>query len=248
MPLHAPTMYHRVPMSGKAVGHGGPVFWARVSEGRMGQGGTYFGQGCQKAVWDKGVRYFTRGLQPGTPGSPPGSPGTFRSTPAGNTCSPRDRGAWGTGASGNVKNCFKGRKIIFHFRKKYFSRKNLLGRGYFGEKMCPRFPVYPGWPFLCRLAPGKEKKYRRGYRRSKNWAIIFPGTPGTLSVVNVALFFRKNIAWVFGAKNPGAMWYPGFPENIRCMCVTKPGLSYILVNLNLQYFTVCCVTKLTIIM
>ena len=24
----------------------------------------------------------------------------------------------------------------------------------------------------------KEKKYRRGYRRSKNWAIIFPGTPG----------------------------------------------------------------------
>ena len=36
----------------------------------MGQGGPYFGQGCQKAVWDKGVRYFTRGLQPGTPGSP----------------------------------------------------------------------------------------------------------------------------------------------------------------------------------
>ena len=54
----------------KAVGHGGPVFWARVSEGRMGQGGPYFGQGCQKAVWDKGVRYFTRGLQPGTSGSP----------------------------------------------------------------------------------------------------------------------------------------------------------------------------------
>ena len=32
----------------------------------------YFGAGGQKAVWDKGVRYFTRGLQPGTPGSPPG--------------------------------------------------------------------------------------------------------------------------------------------------------------------------------
>ena len=30
----------------------------------------YFGAGGQKAVWDKGVRYFTRGLQPGTPGSP----------------------------------------------------------------------------------------------------------------------------------------------------------------------------------
>ena len=151
-------------MSGKAVGHGGPVFWARVSEGRMGQGGTLFHKGVTSRV-------------PRAHGSP-GSPGTFRSTPAGNTCSPRDRGAWGTGASGNVKNCFKGRKIIFHFRKKYFSRKNLLGRGYFGEKMCPRFPVYPGCPFLCNMAPGKEKKYRRGYRRSKNWAIIFPDTPG----------------------------------------------------------------------
>ena len=161
----------------RPYGTRGYVFWARVSEGRMGQGGTYFGQGCQKAVWDKGVRYFTRGLQPGTPGSPPGSPGTFRSTPAGNTCSPRDRGAWGTGASGNVKNCFKGRKIIFHFRKKYFSRKNLLGRGYFGEKMCPRFPVYPGWPFLCRLAPGKEKKYRRGYRRLKKLGALFSRVP-----------------------------------------------------------------------
>lgn len=30
----------------------------------------YFGAGGQKAVWDKGVRYFTRGLQPETPGSP----------------------------------------------------------------------------------------------------------------------------------------------------------------------------------
>ena len=30
----------------------------------------YFGAGGQKAVWDKGVPYFTRGLQPGTPGSP----------------------------------------------------------------------------------------------------------------------------------------------------------------------------------
>ena len=54
----------------RPYGTRGYVFWARVSEGRMGQGGTYFGQGCQKAVWDKGVRYFTRGLQPGTPGSP----------------------------------------------------------------------------------------------------------------------------------------------------------------------------------
>ena len=41
----------------------------------------YFGAGGQKAVWDKGVPYFTRGLHPGSPGSP----GTFRSTPAGNT-------------------------------------------------------------------------------------------------------------------------------------------------------------------
>ena len=45
LPLYALTMYHRVPMSGKAVGHGGPVFWARVSEGRMGQGGTLFHKG-----------------------------------------------------------------------------------------------------------------------------------------------------------------------------------------------------------
>ena len=29
----------------------------------------YFGAGGQKAVWDKGVRYFTRGLQPGPPGT-----------------------------------------------------------------------------------------------------------------------------------------------------------------------------------
>ena len=32
-------------MSGKAVGHGGPVFWGRGSEGRMGQGGTLFHKG-----------------------------------------------------------------------------------------------------------------------------------------------------------------------------------------------------------
>ena len=44
--------------------------------------------------------------------------------------------------------------------------------------MRPLFPGVPGRPFPCNMAPGKEKKYRRGYRRSKNWAIIFPGTPG----------------------------------------------------------------------
>ena len=40
----------------------------------------YFGAGGQKAVWDKGVRYFTRGLQPGTPGHP-GSPRVPRNLP-----------------------------------------------------------------------------------------------------------------------------------------------------------------------
>ena len=76
---------------GAHVREGRRTRWARI----LGKGvrrpygtrGPYFGQGCQKAVWDKGVRYFTRGLQPGTPGhtGPPGSPGTFRSTSSGNT-------------------------------------------------------------------------------------------------------------------------------------------------------------------
>ena len=43
--LTAPTMFHRVPLSGEAVGHGGPVFWGGGSEGRMGQGGTLFHKG-----------------------------------------------------------------------------------------------------------------------------------------------------------------------------------------------------------
>ena len=107
-----------------------------------------------------------------------------------------------------------------------------------GSMLFPGSPSgYPGWPFLCRLAPGKEKKISPGVPAvEKTGGIIFPGTPGTLSVVNVALFFRKNIAWVFGAKNPGAMWYPGFPENIRCMCVTKPGLSYYFGKLKFTIF------------
>ena len=141
----------------------------------------YFGAGGQKAVWDKGVRYFTRGLQPGTPGSPgsPRSPGTFRSTSAGNTCSPGDKGACGTGASGNVKNCFKGRKIIFHFRKKYFSGKNLLGRGYFGKLCAPCFPGYPGAHSCATWRPVKKKNIARGTGGQKTGPLFsrVPGVP-----------------------------------------------------------------------
>lgn len=110
LPLYALTMYHRVPMSGKAVGHGGPVFWPR----------------CQKAVWDKGARYFTRGLQPGTPGHP-GSPrytGTFRSTPSGNMGTGGDRrGQEGTGVPRFFQIKYRITENHFSFSKKAFFRK-----------------------------------------------------------------------------------------------------------------------------
>ena len=169
----------------------------------------YFGAEGQKAVWDKGVPYFTRGLHPGSPGSPR-SPGTFRSTSSGNTCSPGDKGACGTGASGNVKNCFKGRKIIFHFRKKYFSGKNLLGRGYFGKLCAPCFPGYPGALSRATWRPVKKKNIAGGTGGQKTGPLFSRVPRGTLSVVNVALFFRKNIAGVFWRKKSGRNVVPWF--------------------------------------
>ena len=67
-----------MPLSGEAVGHGGPVFWGGGSEGRIGQGATLF----HKGVTSRGPR----------------SPGTFRSTSSGNTGdmgTPGDRGRHG---------------------------------------------------------------------------------------------------------------------------------------------------------
>ena len=107
-----------------------------------------------------------------------------------------------------------------------------------GSMLFPGSPSgYPGWPFPCNMAPGKEKKYRRGYRRSKNWAIIFPGTPGyPFRGERGAVFPKKYRLGIWRKKNPGAMWYPGFPENIRCMCVTKPGVSYYFGKLKFTIF------------
>ena len=155
---------------------------------------------------------------------------------------------WDRDASENVKNYLQSRKIIFHFRKKYFSGKNLLGRGYFGKLCAPCFPGYPGSLSRATWRPVK-KKISPGVPAVKKLGHYFPGYPGyPFRGERGAVFPKKYRRGYFTQKIPGTMWYPGFPENIRCMCVTKPGLSYILVNLNLQYFTVCCVTKLTIIM
>ena len=76
--------------------------------------------------------------------------------------------------------------------------------------MRPLFPGVPGRPFPCNMAPGKEKKYRRGYRRSKNWAIIFPGTPGYPFRGERGAVFPKNITWVFDAKKSGRNVVPWF--------------------------------------
>ena len=106
-----------------------------------------------------------------------------------------------------------------------------------GSMLFPGSPSgYPGWPFPCNMAPGKEKNIAGGTGGQKTGPLFSRVPRGTLSVVNVALFFRKNIAWVFDAKNPGAMWYPGFPENLRCMCVTKPGVSYYFGKLKFTIF------------
>ena len=80
----------------------------------------YFGAVGQKAVWDKGLRYFTRGLHPGSPRSP----GTFRSTPAGNTCSPRDRGA-----SEKNQNLFMGTDFVNSILQKAFIFKKVGSGG-----------------------------------------------------------------------------------------------------------------------
>lgn len=149
-------------MSGKAVGHGGPVFWARVSEGRMGQGGTLF---------HKGVT--TRG-PPGHPGSPR-SPGTYRSTSSGNTCSPGDRGA----SLFQIIN--RGTGNNFSFSEKVFFRKKSTGYGVFWEIMRPLFPGVPGRPFPCNMAPGKEKNIAGGTGGQKTGPLFSRVPRGTLS-------------------------------------------------------------------
>lgn len=60
------------------------------------------------------------------------------------------------------------------------------------------------------MAPGKEKNIAGGTGGQKTGGIIFPGTPGTLSVVNVALFFRKNIAGGIWRKKSGRNVVPWF--------------------------------------
>ena len=94
------------------------------------------------------------------------------------------------------------------------------------------------------MAPGKEKKYRRGYRRSKNWAIIFPGTPGYPFRGELGPVYPKNIAGgILRKKFRAPCGTLVFRKNISGMRVTEHGVPYILVNLILHYFRVCCVTK-----
>ena len=70
--LTAPTMFHRVPLSGEAVGHGGPVFWGGGSEGRMGQGGTLFHKGVTSRVprVPRNLSFHPRGEHRGHGGTP----------------------------------------------------------------------------------------------------------------------------------------------------------------------------------
>ena len=64
--------------------------------------------------------------------------------------------------------------------------------------------------------PVKKKKYRRGYRRSKNWAIIFPGTPGYPFRGELGpVYPKKYRRGYFTQKIPGTMWYPSFPEKYQ---------------------------------
>lgn len=82
-----------------------------------------------------------------------------------------------------------------------------------GSMLFPGSPSgYPGWPFPCNMAPGKEKNIAGGTGGQKTGPLFSRVPRGTLSVVNVALFFRKNIAWVFDAKKSGrnvAPWFSG---------------------------------------
>lgn len=163
----------------------------------------YFGAGGQKAVWDKGLRYFTRGLHPGSPRSP----GTFRSTPTGNTCSPGDTGDSGDRcASFFSNNSSRYGKSFFVFEKSIFPEKFYYVGGILGND-APPVPWVPGVAFPVQHGTGSISKISGGVPAvEKTGAIIFLGTPGTLSVVNLGpVYPKKYQGGMNGPENPGDM-------------------------------------------
>ena len=58
--------------------------------------------------------------------------------------------------------------------------------------------------------PVKKKNIAGGTGGQKTGPLFSRVPRGTLSVVNVALFFRKNITWVFDAKKSGRNVVPWF--------------------------------------
>lgn len=102
----------------------------------------------------------------------------------------------------------------------------------------PPVPWVPGVAFPVQHGTGSISKISGGVPAvEKTGAFIFPGTRGTLSVVNLDRVCPKNYRRGYLVqKIQGTMRYPGFPEKIRCMRVTGHGVPYILVNLILHYF------------
>ena len=76
----------------------------------------YFGAGGQKAVWDKGLRYFTRGLHP----SVPQVPRNLSFHPRGEHVFPQ-----GQGGLGKNQNLFMGTDFVNSILQKAFIFKKV---------------------------------------------------------------------------------------------------------------------------